>query len=76
MYGRLGYYHFIASTQVRLAREAEASAVIRARNAVKVGTDVEGAAKKDSGMAICWVCVGAVVGSFALAIGYASFVGA
>lgn len=69
MYGRLGYYHYIASTQVRLARENEA----RAKAAVGAAAVVT--AKPDRHTShICWICVAAIAGSIGVATGYALMV--
>lgn len=75
MYGRLGYYHFMAFTQIHPAREAEAHAEAEAKTAIEGATEV--AVKSDGQtLYICCVCVAAIVGAFGLATAYALMVGA
>lgn len=68
MYGLLGYYHFMASTQVSLAHEAEAGAKPVAPPAMRV---LALPRRVHAG----WVWAAALYGAFGLANGFAWVVG-
>lgn len=74
MYGRLGYYHYIASTQIRLTSESEARAETGARTANGAATPI--AVRPDSQtLYVCLAGVAVIVGSFGLATCYAFMIG-
>lgn len=75
MYGRLGYYHYLASTQIHMTRDYDTRAETRATTATGATTPI--AVKPDrQTLYVCCACVAAILGSFGLVTCYALMIGA